>query len=57
VPAESSLGAHFLSTKSTAVAGFSLGLRLRPYRNGEADVGTMGRARRHPQAPAMGFDD
>jgi hypothetical protein len=39
------------------MSGFSLGIRLRPYRNGEADIGAVWRARRHPQAPAMGFDD
>jgi hypothetical protein len=32
-------------------------LVLRRQRNGKADVGAMRRAERHPQAPAVRFDD
>jgi hypothetical protein len=52
-------GAHFISPRRSARSNLSLVAELlfRPARNSKAGVGAMRRARRHPQSPAVGFDD
>jgi hypothetical protein len=46
-------GATMLTLKALHVVPLAFG----PQRDSEADIGAMRRARRHPQAPAVGFDD